>query len=361
MPYTNTDQSVGAMQPFYMAYIIKKENPLNAFASFLEIKGKALNAAIALMSKQMEYYSAYIEILNEALRAINAKTNYNASGKNEKNKDYIAMQAFVIAAYFLRHQPRMVTDADGKTYFLLQYDDQGSDGKSGISGFLGGKGRYLMVPADAGSLSAFVNSIVAQSNPDSKGNVNNDFPDVHIPMPDDYQETSYVTTNSLSYQPEESCYLLKLNEEAINESVAASAFKDGGAIDYSKLTSFTVGGQTYTVQMMKPDPIGYPSGSNGLPTFASDVRHYSGELEIPVGTDEKRWSTWNDACDVDSNVVTAWLNTLQSRIQSMNTEIQSIQNDIASKKGKTETFDTAASGLRSRGQDVSMSVIGNIM
>jgi prefoldin subunit 5 len=371
MPYSATDKAKGAMQPFYLSYIIEKENPLNAFASFLEIKSKALNAAIALMSRQMEYYSAYMEVLNQGLRAINSNTNYNASGKSDTGKDTIPIEAIVIAAYFLRHEPRLVTDPDGKTYFLLQYDDAADDGKSGESRTY--PGQYILVPADANSLSAFVNTVVENSDAKANEGSHNDNK-LYVWSPHEEPNAGrtistgleYANSNSIASTQPATYTILHLTEDS-ESCVKTSTFQDSsGAIQFDKYTSFNIDGTgTYTVQMMKPTPLGYPSSSNGLPTFGFDYAQVDNHSDNPFkgetrGVASDTAAQWNWSGSINMDKVTSFTQTFQSRIQSIDTEVQRLQNELSSNKGKIDTFDMSASSFRKKAQDVSQQPIEKI-
>ncbi|MDR1665628.1 MAG: hypothetical protein LBR62_01090, partial [Puniceicoccales bacterium] len=114
-------KELGAMESFYVTFLIDRDSPINAFATFMETKVQALRAQVQNMTKNIEFYSSLMKVLNDALQELNSGTYKADSGGDAK--EHIPEKVHAVAAYFLRHPTRFVKDSDGNSYFLLQYDD----------------------------------------------------------------------------------------------------------------------------------------------------------------------------------------------------------------------------------------------
>ena len=62
---------LGQLEMFYIGYLVDRDGPVNAMASFMEVKSVAVQAQIVLMSYRIKALKYYIDLLNKGLEALN--------------------------------------------------------------------------------------------------------------------------------------------------------------------------------------------------------------------------------------------------------------------------------------------------
>ncbi len=339
----------GAMESFYVTFLIDRDSPINAFATFMETKVQALRKQVESLTKEVSFYNALMGGLNDALQKLNSQTYKPAQGDPEEGKVYSAIPEAVhaAAAYFLRHHTRKVTDANGNVYFLLQYDDEDQKGTSGVSGFY--KGKYLLVPANSTNISNFIGQPEATIRALFGGNEGCA----------EYSESSTMT--AASTDPTDPFYgVIKLDLSQTDEEskISYDALKREDGAKENPVKSFSVNDgsatKTFTISLMdSPAPYGY---ATPLQYFGYDQ---AGDGKF-VG-DKKQDGVWSNKDDVTADVVSqSWAAGFQNRVQAIETETQKINNDVMAQRSKIDTFDSTSSTLRKRASDTYLHAIGNI-
>jgi hypothetical protein len=75
---------IAAIEPFFMGYLIDRDGPVNAVASYLEVKSAALVEKIRLESEKIKALNVYLKFINRALDILNA--SQSACSPNDKGE-----------------------------------------------------------------------------------------------------------------------------------------------------------------------------------------------------------------------------------------------------------------------------------
>lgn len=121
---TKATQSLGALELFYVGYLINRDGPVNALSSFFEVKVNALRENVSLSSKKIEALNIYLDFINEGLNQVNKNT-----GKRATDGSIIAL-----------------TYLCGQKMYNLYEDDNGD--KYLVLPSLVNNGQYFLVKAD---------------------------------------------------------------------------------------------------------------------------------------------------------------------------------------------------------------------
>lgn len=112
IPSTDTKkatQSLGALELFYVGYLINRDGPVNALSSFFEVKVDALRNNVSLSSKKIEALNIYLDFINKGLDDLN---------KRSKNYPY---KSSIIALTYLcgQNMYNLFETSDGEKYLVL--------------------------------------------------------------------------------------------------------------------------------------------------------------------------------------------------------------------------------------------------
>lgn len=121
-------QALGALELFYVGYLINRDGPVNALSSFFEVKVDALRNNVSLSSKKIEALNIYLDFINRGLDEVN------------KRSGHTPYKGSIIALTYLcgQNMYNLFETSDGNKYlvlpcitsddyFLVKADDEGKD------------------------------------------------------------------------------------------------------------------------------------------------------------------------------------------------------------------------------------------
>ncbi|MGX8716768.1 MAG: hypothetical protein ACSW8C_02125 [bacterium] len=169
---TDDTNEIGQLEMFYIGYLVDRDGPVNALASFMEVKTVAIKAQIVLLSYRVKALQYYTNLLNKGLEKL------NESQAEDKDKlQPIPVVSYNILRYFGANITRslqylkdadgnFLEDGDGKAltnpYLVIQYqgDKPGTDGgydDPDTPYHLTKNNFYALVEATEEGISSFLN------------------------------------------------------------------------------------------------------------------------------------------------------------------------------------------------------------
>lgn len=170
---TEDTNEIGQLEMFYIGYLVDRDGPVNALASFMEVKTVAIKAQIVLLSYRVKALQYYTNLLNKGLEKL------NESQAEDKDK----LQPIPVVSYnILRYLSANITrslqylkNADGNfledgegnaltnPYLVIQY--QGDKPGTGEGGYddpntpyhLTKNNFYVLIEATEEGISSFLN------------------------------------------------------------------------------------------------------------------------------------------------------------------------------------------------------------
>ena len=80
---------IAAIEPFFMGYLIDRDGPVNAVASYLEIKSAALIEKINIESQKIKALNVYLKFIQRALDVLNAGQSQSVAAESGDDKGKI--------------------------------------------------------------------------------------------------------------------------------------------------------------------------------------------------------------------------------------------------------------------------------
>lgn len=110
----------GNMELFYVGYLVDKFGALNAPATFLDVKVRALRANLELLSHYISAFNVYLDFIAHASDMINASQN----GATDDNKHRLADAAYLALIFLLSDNMYcLFSDESGKSLLVLENPD----------------------------------------------------------------------------------------------------------------------------------------------------------------------------------------------------------------------------------------------
>lgn len=110
----------GKMELFYIGYLVDKFGALNAPASFLDVKVRALRSSLELLSHYVSAFNAYLDFIAHATDMVNASQN----GATDQNKHRLADAAYLALNFLLSNNMYcLFKDESGKSLLVLENPD----------------------------------------------------------------------------------------------------------------------------------------------------------------------------------------------------------------------------------------------
>lgn len=166
---TEDTKEIGQLEMFYIGYLVDRDGPVNALASFMEVKTVAIKAQIVLLSYRVKALQYYTNLLNKGLEKL------NESQAEDKDKlQPIPVVSYNILRYFganITRSLQYLKDADGNfledgdekaltnPYLVIQYqgDKPGTGDGDHLPYHLTKNNFYALVEATEEGISSFLN------------------------------------------------------------------------------------------------------------------------------------------------------------------------------------------------------------
>lgn len=177
---TEDTAELGQLEMFYIGYLIDRDGPVNALASFMEVKSAAIQAQIVLMSYRIKALQHYVKLLNKGLEELN-KSQASGIWTGEESKEKptpIPQSSYYILRYLGANTTRSLLyfkDANGNfldenfkdPYLAIQYatgEGPTFDETTGKHTYhLTATDNYILLPATEEGINSFVNLCCPQS------------------------------------------------------------------------------------------------------------------------------------------------------------------------------------------------------
>ncbi|MDR0392618.1 MAG: hypothetical protein LBH52_00065 [Puniceicoccales bacterium] len=368
-------KELGALELFYIGYLIDRDGPINALSTFLEIKTQALRQNISLMMDRIEALNQCLTFINRGLDLLNS----SQSGGEKKHRipDAAALALLFFGEGTLRGLKELTINGKKERYLVLScFETRTEDGYSLMS-----SGNYLLVKANADGLAAFLGTKLWMNGTRPDGSQDpdmfyegNDTEGGHRTTSDGLhyviahaiqgthsdrltlfankrvvQDANYNIYNQFEYansRYDDS----KGNENLLGETL----YKESGVARINERVNYRPTNNTNDVLFAKfTAPTGdfvkgwLPKEINVDSVLFGSVLH---------GTDYK----WLRKTEVSSNVVSSWTTAFTNKSEYINTTIESINNDVSTMRTKIDTFDSASSTFRNRAHDTYSGIVGRI-
>ncbi len=347
---TKDTRSLGALEMFYVGYLIDRDGPINAVASFFEVKVAALRNNLSLLSKKIAALNTYLDFINHGMDLLNqsqssggkkripdgsilaltylcGKKMYNLFEASNGNKYVVIPSAYVQDEYIL-----VRADESGKRFLMGDCGTEGNCTGNGSCGIVEGGGTYgwLMIAFTKGA---------------SKGEA--------------YWggDTDGDTTKAA----EKGGKVLPRIKDGGDLSTVKSTYFDGLGLCTDLTTKEhhapSSKGEKYPYYLSgKGDPL---EGTFKLPTQL--------EVNLIIPGSVKRYSTAQDTKIMEgleenehTAVIESWTNAFSNKTQYINTAIDTINTDVTVDRSKIDTFDSLTSTFRSRAHDAYTNIASNI-
>jgi hypothetical protein len=157
---TEETKELGALELFYVGYLIDRDGPINALSSFLEIKTQALRENIAIVMRKISALRQYLAFIRRALELLNAS---QANGGSNILPDAAYLALTYISGGVIRNlmelkdaQGNYLKDSQGNEirdpFIVIQIKDTTTADEYHLTN----TNRYLLVKATEEGIKSFL-------------------------------------------------------------------------------------------------------------------------------------------------------------------------------------------------------------
>jgi hypothetical protein len=352
---TKDTRFLGALEMFYVGYLIDRDGPINAVASFFEVKVAALRNNLSLLSKKITALNTYLDFINSGMDILNQSQSdgnkkripdgailvltylcgqkmYNLFEASNGNKYVVIPSAYVQDEYIL-----VRADESGKRFLMGDCGTEGLCTGNGSCGITKGGGTYgWLMKAHTKAASKGKACWDGDTDWDTTGGRK------VLPRIKDGGDLSHISNGSGYFTGLGLCTDLttKENHELTSNATETYPFYLSGKGDKLEGT-FTLPTQL-EVSTIIPGSVKYY-------TTANNPKKVNDESELE---------------DLEENEYTAmiesWTNAFSNKTQYINTAIDTINTDVTVDRSKIDTFDSLTSTFRSRAHDAYTNTASNI-
>ncbi|MDR2768943.1 MAG: hypothetical protein LBB19_00065 [Puniceicoccales bacterium] len=344
---TEETKELGALELFYVGYLIDRDGPINALSSFLEIKAQALRENIGMVMRKISALRQYLSFIRRALELLN--TSQASSGNRLPDAAYLALT--YISASVMRSlmelkdaQGNYLKDSRGNEirdpFIVIQIKDTTTDDGHHLTN----TNRYLLVKATEGGLKAFFGDGIVGSGNDANSNGKDwGFDRTFIGIANDTINTSQSTTlanapytvydkftytrngdskNVDTHNADGNIYLLQFNDQAQAKQWLPKEIE--------------------TTPITPSSAVGY--NESGEQTNEKDYRCY--------------WRRYNS--NTQTSVVNSWTTVIDTSIENVKSAIEGINNEVSTMRSKVDTFNSTSSTFRNRAYSTYSTIVNNM-
>lgn len=315
---TKATQSLGALELFYVGYLINRDGPVNALSSFFEVKVNALRENVSLSSKKIEALNIYLDFINAGLDQLN------------KNNKCRATDGSIIALTYLCGQ---------KMYNLYEYNGD----KYLVLPSLVNEGQYFLVKNDENGKKWLVGDSTYEPKSTPGGNSG-----CYV----SYQNGLWHATLATNHGTISTCgeggtatAYCKYDAPSTHTTITIDDFKLPTQIECTTVAPSSVLGYAYAIGNMVDDKDFFTMEDEDMPVDVNGTKSNAFKLI----TDSKA-----------GNTLGSWTDAFSRKTQYINTAIDTINTDVTLDRSKIDTFDSLTSTFRSRAQDTYQNIISNI-
>ena len=310
---TEDTRSLGALETFYVGYLIDRDGPINAVSSFFEVKTSALRNNLSLQSKKISALNVYLDFINQGMGVLNASQSSSKYKKDGENYFHRIPDGAIAALTYLCGQKmyNLFEASNGKKYLVLP-----SVRSSG----------YILISADNDGRNLLIGE---------DGTANNCRGD--------------ALKNGLAYDDGKKVYYLNGTWVYSDENRNGYFGVKNG--DYYEPTPDVINDFELPTQIECNTVL--PSSVKG---YLDDEGHKAwDDVKIPSDDDDKK-----NAESDHTAMIKSWTDAFSNKTQYINTAIDTINTDVSVDRSKIDTLDSLTSTFRSRAQDAYLNTVANV-
>ncbi|MGX8717112.1 MAG: hypothetical protein ACSW8C_03940, partial [bacterium] len=321
---TKDTKNLGALEVFYVGYLIDRDGPINAVSSFFEVKTAALRNNLTLQSQKITALNIYLDFINRGMDVLNQS---QANGKKR-----VPDGAHNALTYLCGEKMYNLFEKGGVKYLVVPCTEKSYEPN---------KGNFRLIRADD-SGKAFLLGTNGDVNSAKASICVNSHKKDNVTIIDKIE--MYDECNAILKIPEGQRDPYKANiVETKQKYVAPSqAVIDGKEKIFAYYTEEN-GDAAYKIV----DDFVLPTQLEVSTIIPGSVKGYL-DFSDP-GDDQKHTA-----------MIESWTNALSNKTQYINTAIDTINTDVSVDRSKIDTFDSLTSTFRSRAQDVYLNTAANI-
>ncbi|MDR1254476.1 MAG: hypothetical protein LBJ78_00365 [Puniceicoccales bacterium] len=376
-------KELGALELFYIGYLIDRDGPVNALSSFLAVKTQALRANITTTMNRIIALKNYLSFMRKALELLNVS---QAKGGGNRLPDAAYWAITYVGGGVIRNLMELkdahgnyLKDSQGNEirdpFIVIQ--DKGTETSDKYH--LTTTNRYLLVKATEEGFNALLgDSITGTGNSANSNGMDYTFDRTFLHTATWSGWSGWSEWNGMDG-------LIRANHLTLPAGFSATI--DGtlytGTLPTTCLPTALQGAQ-YSIY----DKFSYVSAVNTnsktitIDTYDSDRNIYLLQLndqeqakqylpkEIkwypmdakPLGYIEGSmyWRNKDKEGNQWPHLVDAWTSTINTIVENLESCIEGINNEISTLRSKVDTLDSASSTFRKRVSGIYRSIIGNI-
>lgn len=310
---TEDTNEVGQLEMFYIGYLVDRDGPVNALASFMEVKSTAIKEQIVLLSYRVKALQYYIKLLNKGLEKL---TESQSEGRNSIP---------VVSCWILRLFGANVTRSlgylkdysgnylnSGNPYIFAQYTGDTPDTGNGYHTAT----YYMLIETTDEGVESFLNCI-------------NEFND--STNWDDYIGERLKKITSVLYYISNKRISLSL-EKRDEYKILFFKFGDVGGV-YGNCLPKELDVSRLDMTTLVSDNFGGVSG-----------------MSWKGGGSDVNWTTF----------ISTWTTQYDTVISNYQSQLEYEQKSIASLRKKIDTFDSMASNFRNKAYSIYNKIVSKI-
>lgn len=351
---TEDTKSLGALELFYVGYLIDRDGPINAVASFFEVKVAALRNNLELMSKKITALNAYLENINYGMDKLNeSQTNKK---KDVGEKPVIPEDTVCIFTYLCCQKMYNLFEAGNMKHFVISSIYDGDSAKNHYivpvekeKGF--GKRVDVYDKYNNTSKDYTYPLRVLHGHHFSEGGGTDTHETIpYINLTDLKTESISSTAGTFTVRMEKKdwdsnpfkCSVGHTEKSCGQHTQKTEHFAENGCA----LGGDGVGFRTFTEKFTVPTELEVQS------ILPESVKYYKNAMNKSV-IDSLSTDDYNA-------MIESWTNAFSNKTQYINTAIDTINTDVSVDRSKIDTFDSLTSTFRSRAQDTYLNIVSNI-
>lgn len=389
----NDTKELGQVEMFYLGYIMDRDGPINALASFLEIKTSAIKSQIKVLMERIKAIKAYSNLLQKGFEEFSSAATYYNN---------IPPAAFYIYRYISTSATRCFYYINNEPYIIVQYSNaaKGDFSKDSGSGkevdkpdgnfHTSSSGYYIVVKADEDGIKNFVDflnnanmKIPCYPGVDLQSRALDIlFTKLYTDDPTNNDNNNNYLTSGGWYYP----FLRSVTNESFEYSLAVDLpVKIELGSDWGDAIQKTTGNYRYwhidkvsfeidTVSFEIPEKY---RNDDKLKFEEISKQNLPKELDVPKlsGTNitEVYWKdgmAWNDLTPDStdeslrkqelSSFISVWKGNFETVIANYKTNLEQQEKEISALQKKIQTFDTTSTNFRNKAFTVYNKIVNKI-
>lgn len=292
---------LAAIEPFFMGYLIDRDGPVNAVASYLEVKSAALVEKINIESKKIKALNVYLKFIQRALDILNASQSSvtsNDKGEIPADQRHRIPDGAMVALMYLcgGNMYNLFEAANGTKCLVIESNTN--------------PGSFLLVPEGTEGMRCLVGD---------SGTDNSYAGNCHFPLKKNDNGVWELQDAPFAGSPRYHYWSSKIDDDTHRYNEEHS--------DNGKIFS--------------------------LPTQI--------ECEKILPNSVRKYADFNNAASIDKpDILQSWQKAFQDKLSFIQTSIDTVNTDIKVFRNKVDTLNTLSNTFRNRTHTAYMKIASNL-